>query len=50
MIWNGTHMLRDDARRDFAFGLTVEDTQAQLWRFSRSGIIVSKPFKWIEVC
>ena len=49
MVYSGFHMLSKDPRRRFTFGVTIEDTESRLWYFSRSFIVVSTPFNFIEV-
>ena len=48
-VYSGFHMLSNDPRRRFAFGVTIEDTQSRCWYFSRSFIVVSTPFNFIEL-
>ncbi|KAI0916492.1 hypothetical protein AcV5_002972 [Taiwanofungus camphoratus] len=48
VIWSMEHCMRDDPRRRFTFGLTIEDTQMKLWFCSRAGLLVSEPFNFIE--
>ncbi|KAJ7049474.1 hypothetical protein C8F01DRAFT_1352409 [Mycena amicta] len=36
----GNHVLRNDPRRRFTFGLTAEDDEARIWFFSRACIVV----------
>ncbi|KAF9067461.1 hypothetical protein BDP27DRAFT_914540 [Rhodocollybia butyracea] len=36
--------MRNDARRRFAFGLTIEDTSARLWYHDRDTLVCSTPF------
>ncbi|KAI0916496.1 hypothetical protein AcV5_002974 [Taiwanofungus camphoratus] len=48
VIWSMEHCMRDDPRRRFTFGLTIEDTQMKLWFCSRAELLVSEPFNFIE--
>ncbi|KAJ6571781.1 hypothetical protein B0H19DRAFT_668547 [Mycena capillaripes] len=48
LLWGCNHILRNDPRRRFTFGLTVEDDEARLWFFSRACIVVSEPFSFIQ--
>jgi hypothetical protein len=41
--------MREDARRRFTFGITIEDTQTRFWFTSRSVILVSTPFDFMTV-
>ncbi|KAF8874609.1 hypothetical protein BD779DRAFT_1566008, partial [Infundibulicybe gibba] len=31
IIWSLHHIMREDARRRFTFGITIEDTQTRFW-------------------
>ncbi|KAJ8502417.1 hypothetical protein ONZ45_g11789 [Pleurotus djamor] len=44
ILWNAQHALRNDPRRMFFFGVTVEHHDTRLWFFSRSHIMVSSVF------
>ncbi|KAJ6511306.1 hypothetical protein C8R47DRAFT_729886 [Mycena vitilis] len=44
LIWSCQDLLRDDPRRRFAYGVTLDDTQMRIWFFSRSEELVSCPF------
>ncbi|KAF9073803.1 hypothetical protein BDP27DRAFT_1197548, partial [Rhodocollybia butyracea] len=37
-------IMRNDARRRFAFSLTIEDTTVRLWYHDRDTIVCSEPF------
>ncbi|KAJ7107218.1 hypothetical protein C8R43DRAFT_205007 [Mycena crocata] len=47
LLWGCNHVLRNDPRRRFTFGLTAEDDDARVWFFSRACIVVSEPFAYI---
>ena len=49
IIWSMNHVMREDVRRRFTFGYTMENTQMRLWFASRSDILVSEPFNFIVV-
>ena len=49
MIWSMNHVMRDDVRRRFTFGYTIENTQMRLWFTSRADLLVSEPFNFITV-
>ncbi|KAJ7585670.1 hypothetical protein C8J56DRAFT_948624 [Mycena floridula] len=48
VIYHGYHMLRNDPRRQFAFGLTCEDSQCRFWFFSRSHSLTTEPFNIVD--
>jgi hypothetical protein len=50
IAFNLTHILRNDPCRRFVFGITIEDVILRLWCFARSGVMVTTPIQWIEVC
>ncbi|KAJ7762014.1 hypothetical protein DFH07DRAFT_1020262 [Mycena maculata] len=39
LLWGCNHVLRNDPRRRFTFGLTAEDDEARFWFFSRSCVV-----------
>ncbi|GJE97364.1 hypothetical protein PsYK624_135800 [Phanerochaete sordida] len=43
ILWSLTHIMREDARRRFVFGFSIENTRMRLWFMSRSDIFVSFP-------
>lgn len=43
------HLMREDARRRFVIGFTIENVEMRLWYCSRSDVFVSKPFNWQDV-
>ncbi|KAF7428941.1 hypothetical protein PC9H_008178 [Pleurotus ostreatus] len=47
VMWSGHHILRNDPRRNFCFGITTENATCRLWFFARSHIMVSEPFNVI---
>ncbi|KAJ7164934.1 hypothetical protein C8R46DRAFT_845422, partial [Mycena filopes] len=48
LIWNCHDVLREDARRRFTFGITLDADELRLWFFSRTHNIVSEPLKFIS--
>ncbi|GJE97385.1 hypothetical protein PsYK624_136020 [Phanerochaete sordida] len=48
LMWSLSHMMRDDVRRRFAFGYTIENTTMRLWFCNRSEFIVSLPFDFMK--
>ncbi|CAE6537157.1 unnamed protein product [Rhizoctonia solani] len=42
--WSMHHVMRNDARRRFVFGLTCENTTARLWYNDRCDIVASEEF------
>ncbi|KAF9064560.1 hypothetical protein BDP27DRAFT_1333427 [Rhodocollybia butyracea] len=44
IIWSLHHIMRNDARRRFAFGLTIEDTTVRLWHHDRDTLVCSTQF------
>ncbi|KAJ6511304.1 hypothetical protein C8R47DRAFT_729914 [Mycena vitilis] len=44
LLWSCQDVLRDDPRRRFAFGVTLDEAQMRIWFFSRSEELVSSPF------
>ncbi|KAJ6511298.1 hypothetical protein C8R47DRAFT_1314307 [Mycena vitilis] len=44
LIWSCQDVLRDDPRRRFTYGVTLDDTQMRIWFFSRAEELVSCPF------
>lgn len=49
IIRNGQHIMENDPRRRFTFGVTIENTSTRLWYFSRSHIMVTEPFNFNAV-
>ena len=45
-----TSIMQEDARRRFVIAFTVEDMFMRLWLATRSEILASYPFDWLEVC
>jgi hypothetical protein len=41
--------MREDLRRRFSFGITMEDTQLRLWLSSRAFLAVTEPINFFEV-
>ncbi|KAI0943406.1 hypothetical protein AcW1_002575 [Taiwanofungus camphoratus] len=48
VIWSMHHCMRDDPRRRFTFGLTIEDTRMKLWSCSRAELLVSDSFDFMH--
>ncbi|KAI0086025.1 hypothetical protein BDY19DRAFT_996211 [Irpex rosettiformis] len=48
ILWSFSHIMRDDHRRRFVIGYTIENTNMRLWFCSRKDIIVTKPFNFIQ--
>ncbi|CAE6358567.1 unnamed protein product [Rhizoctonia solani] len=44
VIWSMHHIMRNDPRRRYVYGLTCEDTKARLWFNNRSDIVASEEF------
>lgn len=49
ILWNLTHTMREDARRRFTFGFTIENTYMRLWYASRADLFVSHNFDFMKV-
>jgi Fungal protein kinase len=49
LFWNVHHRFRCDPCCRFVCGLTIENTTARFWHFSRSAVMVSEPFDIIKV-
>ncbi|KAJ7094075.1 hypothetical protein B0H15DRAFT_905113 [Mycena belliarum] len=43
IIWDCHNVLREDSRRRFTFGITVDTNDFRIWFFSRSHNVVSEP-------
>ncbi|KAJ7747918.1 hypothetical protein DFH07DRAFT_573625 [Mycena maculata] len=43
LIWNCYHVLREDPRRRFTLGVTIDAEEMRLWFFSRTHNVVSEP-------
>ena len=50
VLWSMHHIMREDARRRFVIGFSIDDTSMRLWYFSRSDAYVSESFDFLEVC
>ncbi|KAI0916615.1 hypothetical protein AcW1_010385 [Taiwanofungus camphoratus] len=46
IVWGMHHCMRDDPRRRFTMGLTIEDTDTRLWFCSRSETLVTERFNF----
>lgn len=44
MLWSFHHILREDPRRNFVYGFTIEQTSMKLWYCDRSNIVFSEVF------
>ncbi|KIP06495.1 hypothetical protein PHLGIDRAFT_118886 [Phlebiopsis gigantea 11061_1 CR5-6] len=47
-VWNMHHIMREDARRRFAFGFTIENRTVRLWFAGRAEVLVSDPFDFVS--
>ncbi|KAJ7572299.1 hypothetical protein C8J56DRAFT_1175366 [Mycena floridula] len=47
-IYHGYHILRNDPRRMWTFGISIQDDQCRFWYFSRSHTCVTAEFNFIE--
>ncbi|KAJ7094068.1 hypothetical protein B0H15DRAFT_799079 [Mycena belliarum] len=45
IIWDCENVLREDSRRRFTFGITLDTNDFRIWFFSRSHNVVSEPHK-----
>ncbi|CCM03682.1 uncharacterized protein FIBRA_05826 [Fibroporia radiculosa] len=50
VIWGMHHSMREDPRRRFTFGLTIEDSKMRLWYASRADVMVTEAFDFLTVC
>lgn len=48
-LWNMHHTMREDASRRFTFAFTIENRTMRLWFASRSEILVSESFDFLDV-
>ncbi|EED84056.1 predicted protein [Postia placenta Mad-698-R] len=48
VIWSMHHCMREDARRRFTYGLTIENRTMRMWFCSRTELFVSKPIDFIS--
>ncbi|KAF8909743.1 hypothetical protein CPB84DRAFT_1765356 [Gymnopilus junonius] len=48
VCWSAHHTLRNDARRRFTYGLTIEETDSRMWFFDRQAIITSQCFSYMK--
>ncbi|KAI0954296.1 hypothetical protein AcV7_007565 [Taiwanofungus camphoratus] len=46
IVWGMHHCMRNDPRRRFTMGLTIEDTDTRLWFCSRSETLVTERFNF----
>ena len=49
ILWDMYQIMREDPRRRFVFGFTIENTQMRVWMANRSEVVVSEPFNFITV-
>ncbi|EKM53007.1 uncharacterized protein PHACADRAFT_124468 [Phanerochaete carnosa HHB-10118-sp] len=47
VLWSLNHIMREDARRRFVIGFTIEGDRMRLWFASRSEVVASWPFNFI---
>ncbi|KAK0440759.1 hypothetical protein EV421DRAFT_2036642 [Armillaria borealis] len=48
ILGNAAQMMHADPCRRFMFGMTIANTTARLWYFSRARVLVSEPFNFIS--
>ncbi|KAJ7075105.1 hypothetical protein B0H15DRAFT_917164, partial [Mycena belliarum] len=48
LIWSCQDVLRDDPRRRFTFGISLDDTDLRIWFFSRSHELVTPPLNYLK--
>ncbi|KAF9533149.1 hypothetical protein CPB83DRAFT_735214, partial [Crepidotus variabilis] len=48
ILWGANNALRDDPRRNFTFGISIENMSTHFWYFSRSHIMVTDSFDFIK--
>ncbi|KAF8880260.1 hypothetical protein BD779DRAFT_1803020 [Infundibulicybe gibba] len=48
MKWSLNHIMSEDARRRFTFGITIEGADTRFWFASRSVVLVSESFDFIK--
>ncbi|KAG7096518.1 hypothetical protein E1B28_003947 [Marasmius oreades] len=44
VVWSMNEVMRNDPRRRFVFGLTIENTTGRLWFHNRANLVASQPF------
>ncbi|KEP52783.1 kinase domain protein [Rhizoctonia solani 123E] len=44
VLWSMHHIMRNDARRGFVYGLTCENTKVRLWYHDRSDVVAAERF------
>ena len=49
MLWSMSHMMREDARRRFVIGFTIEKSNMRFWFCSRSDVFMSEGFNMLTV-
>ncbi|EKM53990.1 uncharacterized protein PHACADRAFT_122666 [Phanerochaete carnosa HHB-10118-sp] len=47
ILWSLTHIMREDPRRRFVIGFTIEDCRMRLWVATRSDVLVSYPIDFL---
>ncbi|EED77915.1 predicted protein [Postia placenta Mad-698-R] len=48
VIWSMHHCMREDARRRFTYGLTIENRTMRIWFCSRTELLVSEPIDFMS--
>ncbi|KAF9802212.1 hypothetical protein IEO21_09942 [Rhodonia placenta] len=48
VIWSMHHCMREDARRRFTYGLTIENRTMRMWFCSRTELLVSEPIDFMS--
>ncbi|KAF9810535.1 hypothetical protein IEO21_06858 [Rhodonia placenta] len=46
VVWSMRQCMREDSRRRFVYGLTIENTTMRLWYASRAELLVSERIHW----
>ncbi|KIP12353.1 hypothetical protein PHLGIDRAFT_113828 [Phlebiopsis gigantea 11061_1 CR5-6] len=47
ILWSMNHMMREDARRRFVIGFTIDNADMRYWFCSRSDVFMSTSFNWL---
>ncbi|KIP07792.1 hypothetical protein PHLGIDRAFT_12972 [Phlebiopsis gigantea 11061_1 CR5-6] len=47
VLWSMHHIMREDARRRFVIGFSIDDYEMRIWYFSRSDAYVSEAFNFL---
>ncbi|GJE98435.1 hypothetical protein PsYK624_146650 [Phanerochaete sordida] len=48
ILWSMDHIMREDPRRRFVYGFTVENNKMRMWFVSRSEAFASYEFDWLK--